>query len=70
MSQLSSQVNETAQLLEDTRNPNTPPHISESDYTKIYAKLKAIEEGLNTLKTTAQVLPQGVQPTPQLHQSQ
>jgi len=66
--QLSLQVNETAQLLRDTRKPNTPPNISESDYTQIYAKLKAIEEGLNTLKT--QVSPQRGQPAPQLHQSQ
>ncbi len=29
--QLSSQVNETAQLLQGTRKPNTPADISESD---------------------------------------
>jgi CobQ/CobB/MinD/ParA nucleotide binding domain len=70
VAQLSSQVNETAQLLQDARKPKPPPDISESNFGQIYAKLKVIEEGLNTLKTTSQVLPQQVQPAPQLQQSQ
>jgi hypothetical protein len=70
VSQLSSQVNEAAQFLQDSSKPNARPTIRDSDFTQIYARLKAIEGGLNTLKTTARVLPQPVQPTPQLQPNQ
>jgi CobQ/CobB/MinD/ParA nucleotide binding domain len=69
LNQLSAQVNDTAQFVQEARKLNAPASINESNI-QIYAKLKAIEGGLNTLKTSAQVLPQRVQTAPQLQQNQ
>jgi hypothetical protein len=69
LNQLSAQVNDTAQFVQEARKLNAPASINESNI-QIYAKLKAIEGGLNALKASAQVLPQRGQTAPQLQQNQ
>jgi MinD-like ATPase involved in chromosome partitioning or flagellar assembly len=70
LGKLSSQVNAAAQTLQVAYKPNASPNLSDTDFTQVYARLKAIEEGLNTLKLTLQAAPERVQPGPQPQQSQ
>jgi outer membrane murein-binding lipoprotein Lpp len=70
LGQLSSQVNAAAQTLQVAYKPNASPNLSDTDFTQVYANLKGIEEGLNTLKLTLQVSPERAPPGPQPQQIQ
>jgi cellulose biosynthesis protein BcsQ len=62
--QLSSQVNATTQILQLVQKSKASPNLSGTDFTQVYAQLKAIEEILNTLKSTVQVSPDRMEPSP------
>jgi len=70
LGQVKSQASETMQILQGAQKSNASPKLSDTDFTRVYAGLKAIEESLNTLKLTVQVSPEQMQPDSQKQQSQ